>query len=397
LASGSAFGQIHKYQLLQYNDPQVSSLSEPQYYDHWCWAACIAMAFRSQNVNVTQYQIVRYIKHSLVNQGAAPSEIAAAFTNHQGQDQNADFYNSNALLLERTSLTTFSMAGQSLPADQLGPLFAFMLGHGVPTLMTYVNPGGQSGHCVFISGITLEEQGNNVTTLSYQIEDPWPLDSAGRPISAGHAIRKTLDASQIQSVPAFIIPLVFSSFSVNHMQQFLSDANALMSHPPQSLSDMDHLMSNRVKITNESPNDTGGPSTSVLSFRSAISRALSAVQNNDPSIRGALRQQAKKYSFYSAAFNVSGMRTTEVTATNNGADQSVKMSTDDNLSHSQALNIYERLKSDILSVLGAKITDTDDHGEDCVFNLDSGQISLNIIPGDPGEVNTDFVTVDVEP
>jgi hypothetical protein len=252
LLSGSGYGQIHKYELLQYNDPQVKDFSEPQYYNEWCWAACIAMSFKSQKVELNQDDIVKYIKHEIVNQGATPSEIVATLMDNQGIDQNHNFYNAKGLLIKRTSPTTFDAAGHILPADGMGALLAFYLAHGVPALMIYLNPDGQTEHCVFLGGITLAQAGEDVITQSYQVEDPWPVDAAGQPTRDGRAVRKSLNASQFRSVRALIIPLVFSSYSIDEMQTFYTDMQDFLSNIPRTISEMDARMTKRIKITDVS-------------------------------------------------------------------------------------------------------------------------------------------------
>jgi len=321
--------------------PNVANFTIPQLTSETCWAACNRMLLKSQGIDVSEAEELALLMQR---------------TGHDGRQGVGP---------------TFALSSQALAG-------------------VYPRAGGGS-----LSIMPFEFYVANPT------HDPRPeiLASlqAGRPLVITDGVHGYVvyggSYNIIGSVP------VFSTLKVINPMFGLDPATRRYEvYPPDRGRFGPWLghMGFTVRITNEHSNATASPSTSVLTFRSAIVRALSAVQNNDPSIRGTLRRTHGTHSFYVAAFGVSGMDSTEVTVRNNGSEQTVEMSTGD-ISHSQALNVYGHLKSDISSVLGTQITSTDDQGDDCTFFFSSGLIRLYIVPGDPGEVNGDFVTVSVEP
>src|SRR5207245_1216658 len=105
-------------------------MSRPQEESNWCWAACIQMVFRYNDLNISQGKIVQEVFGSRVNRPGAPEEILRAL-NRTWTDARGDDYQVEG----DTYSVTPATAAQDLAADF--PLIIGTLGHAM--VLTAVN------------------------------------------------------------------------------------------------------------------------------------------------------------------------------------------------------------------------------------------------------------------
>jgi hypothetical protein len=194
--AGSAFGKIYYFQLASLrNGLQVSDLTDYQWKDAWCWAACVEMSFKLQGVLVPQDTVVKLIKGSMANFGGTPDEVSKALDslNWQGKDQKALPFASVGLLNNHL----------------ISPiLIAVRLIQGAPTI-AFLGNGITMGHVILICGIAINDQnGNEVLFKTY---DPWPKDEAGQMITHDHAVVRLWSGIALFNATRFTIcPAVIS-------------------------------------------------------------------------------------------------------------------------------------------------------------------------------------------
>lgn len=278
--STPAFANIRFYSLPRSVSPTVDDYSQRQYYDEWCWAASVHMAYKAQGAEVSQYRIVDAIKGIIVDAPAQPSEIVSALT-ALGTDDHGILFNSNAALFQKVPSGRFRNINPlhkvtEIEASQLGLIAAFLVCHGIPVLAMYHPSGPASGHCVLISGVSLDSRSANA--VSYQVDDPWPLDDAGDPITVDSAVRKQMDAGTFESeLVGFIIPFVFTPTSVDEMRQVAADLARVVA---AERADAIHSLSSIQAIGAFQPTEVNYPDVEAARQALGISDVVSNASSN---------------------------------------------------------------------------------------------------------------------
>lgn len=187
----------------------------------WCWAASVQSAYAAQGARFEQAQIVGAIKGALINQGGSPVEIAAALRMLGRDNDGREVVSDCAVLAHRGGDRYVNVATGD---EARAPGLILPLSYGIPAILCY-RTGPNSGHAVLITGMSVDD---DMRVLHYQIEDPWPLDDMGRPISNGEAVRKQMSASAVNELAMhIIIPIIVTNDSESRVRKFLEDMPTL--------------------------------------------------------------------------------------------------------------------------------------------------------------------------
>jgi hypothetical protein len=135
-------------------------VTDGQYMDEWCWAACISGIFSYYGHPVSQARIVREAYGAIVNLPGNPVQILAAINRQWIDDNGVSFLASgNSFGL------TNAIAAQELAANR--PLIVGALGHAtVLTALEYVR----------------DLWGNGNVKLA-TVRDPWPYNPQRRALT----------------------------------------------------------------------------------------------------------------------------------------------------------------------------------------------------------------------
>ncbi len=202
--------------------------------NRWCWAASVQSAYAAQGAHITQAEIVKAIKGVVINETGQPREIAAALTGI-GHDDDGKLFTANCVVLLKRG-NAFVDVSTNKPFAP--PSLVLTLSHGIPAILGYHNET-TPGHAVLISGMSIDDETH---IQHFQIEDPWPLDENGTPLSNGEAVRKQVSADLVyRDGMMMILPIIVTDDNHEQMKTMLSNFSVLAQQVMQGTFSLDSL------------------------------------------------------------------------------------------------------------------------------------------------------------
>lgn len=145
---------------------QFDFVSSPQLQSLWCWAAGIEMILRWHGVNVSQSQIVEYVKGRLTNEPGSDDEISTCLNNW-------------AVRVDGRNVRIRSRVARTAPATTA---LIHELSQGHPVLLA-VATGPLSGHILVLTSVTYIHNawtGPILESLVFRDPSPTPVNSRNR-------------------------------------------------------------------------------------------------------------------------------------------------------------------------------------------------------------------------
>lgn len=362
-----AGAEIYFFKLLLPAGFRADNYSKAQEQTEWCWAASAEMALRSQGISdVSQASIVASLKGIPVNTPGYVQDVARALTGI-ARDRLAGIVVSQAVVYARTGNGQFVFNNSYMNGAGL----AFLMAHGIPVIAFY-STGGQVGHFVLISGVSVDSN-DPAKVVHYQIDDPWPLDEHGHRITGNRGVRKQVDSSFMTTNGiAFIVPIIVADTNVDHMRQFVEDSEAI-ARDPGSFTFMDFVQMARqssrtelhsfnslrdlgrnVNLSLDDADPRSFKSFAGLAYGDDFSRALEIFGEPDSS-RDTKKLTHARYcnDGFTVSYDIMTRKITFVELSDSTCVDWIRQKTGDSL----LLRLYGKKKSDVISRLGADISD----------------------------------------